>query len=85
MEFEFDVYCIIYIEDSFSVASKFACQSAHPNDSTDEWKKKLTMLLNDSGKQELISREKKVRRDFEQIAVLASRMGLYRYAVCFVL
>lgn len=60
------------------VASKFACQSGFPNDNIDEWKRKLTMLLNDKSKQELISREKKDRRDFDQIAVLASRMGLYR-------
>jgi ATP-dependent RNA helicase DHX36 len=43
-----------------------------------EWKRKLTMLLNDKSKQEVISREKKDRRDFDDIAVLATRMGLYR-------
>lgn len=37
------------------------------------------MLLHDDAKQEFVSREKKDRRDFEQIAALASRMGLYRY------
>lgn len=37
------------------------------------------MLLNDKSRQEVISREKKDRRDFEQIAALASRMGLHRY------
>ncbi|KAJ1382927.1 P-loop containing nucleoside triphosphate hydrolase [Sesbania bispinosa] len=52
--------------------------SGSSNDNIDEWKRKLAMLLNDKSKQELISREKKDRRDFEQIAVLASRMGLYR-------
>ncbi|KAJ1380761.1 P-loop containing nucleoside triphosphate hydrolase [Sesbania bispinosa] len=53
--------------------------SGSPNDNIDEWKRKLAMLLNDKSKQELISREKKDRRDFEQIAVLASRMGLYSH------
>ncbi|KAK7343440.1 hypothetical protein VNO77_12188 [Canavalia gladiata] len=53
--------------------------SASPYDNIDEWKGKFTMLLNDKSKQELISREKKDRRDFERIAVLASRMGLYSH------
>ncbi|KAK7280406.1 hypothetical protein RJT34_25470 [Clitoria ternatea] len=53
--------------------------SGFPNDEFDEWKRKLTMLLNDKSKQELISREKKDRRDFERIALLASRMGLYSH------
>lgn len=44
-----------------------------------EWKHKLTMLLNDKSKQEEVSREKKDRRDFEQLAALAKIMGLYRY------
>ncbi|KAH1035744.1 hypothetical protein GLYMA_20G122600v4 [Glycine max] len=37
------------------------------------------MLLRDKSKQELVSREKKDRRDFDRIAVLASRMGLYSH------
>ncbi|XP_012075702.1 DExH-box ATP-dependent RNA helicase DExH5, mitochondrial isoform X2 [Jatropha curcas] len=37
------------------------------------------MLLRDKEKQELVSREKKDRHDFEQIAALASRMGLYSH------
>ncbi|TYI36975.1 hypothetical protein ES332_A03G179600v1 [Gossypium tomentosum] len=45
----------------------------------EEWKQKLAMLLHDDGKQEFVSREKKDRRDFEQIAALASRMGLYSH------
>ncbi|TKY50912.1 ATP-dependent RNA helicase A [Spatholobus suberectus] len=53
--------------------------NASPNDNTDEWKRNFTMLLNDKSKHELISREKKDRRDFERIAVLASRMGLYSH------
>ncbi|KAK6241891.1 Helicase [Theobroma cacao] len=45
----------------------------------DEWKRKLAILLRNDEKQELVSREKKDRRDFEQIAALASRMGLYSH------
>lgn len=37
------------------------------------------MLLRKKEDQEAVSREKKDRRDFEHIATLASRMGLYRY------
>jgi ATP-dependent RNA helicase DHX36 len=47
----------------------------------EEWKRKFTMLLNDKSKQELISREKKDRRDFDEISVLATRMGLYRCVI----
>ncbi|OWM86275.1 hypothetical protein CDL15_Pgr011099 [Punica granatum] len=50
---------------------------ALPMDNVDEWKRKLAMLLRSKDKQELISREKKDKRDFEQIAALASKMGLY--------
>lgn len=45
----------------------------------EEWKSKLTMLLRDRDKQEVVSRDKKDRRDFEQIGALASRMGLYSH------
>ncbi|KAL1308655.1 hypothetical protein AAHE18_17G122600 [Arachis hypogaea] len=47
------------------------------NDIAVEWKQKLITLLDDESKQELISREKKDRREFQQIAALASKMGLY--------
>ncbi|OVA04864.1 Helicase [Macleaya cordata] len=46
-------------------------------DNIDEWKWKLTMLIRNKDEQELVSREKKDRRDFEQLAALATRMGLY--------
>lgn len=50
-------------------------------DNVNEWKHKLTMLLRNKDTQELISREKKDKRDFEQIASIASEMGLYRYTL----
>ncbi|KAE9620874.1 putative RNA helicase [Lupinus albus] len=43
----------------------------------DEWKWKLSMLLRSEKDQEIVSRDKKDRRDYEQIANLAKRMGLY--------
>lgn len=53
----------------------------------DEWKWKLSLLLR-SEDQEVVSRDKRDRRDYEQISNLAKRMGLYRYAsilCCFLL
>ncbi|XP_062117008.1 DExH-box ATP-dependent RNA helicase DExH3-like [Humulus lupulus] len=46
-------------------------------DNIDEWSWKLTMLLRNEEEQEVISREKKDRRDFDQLSALAARMGLY--------
>ncbi|KAL8542032.1 hypothetical protein ACS0TY_003041 [Phlomoides rotata] len=43
----------------------------------DEWKWKLSMLLRSDKDQEIVSRDKRDRRDFEQISNLAKRMGLY--------
>ncbi|WVZ09909.1 hypothetical protein V8G54_014439 [Vigna mungo] len=62
----------------------FNCDADKGNSSSDfpseDWKQKLNMLLNDQSKQELVSREKKDRRDFQQIQTLASKMGLYSKA-----
>ncbi|KAH1049697.1 hypothetical protein GYH30_020286 [Glycine max] len=49
--------------------------STHEN--IDEWRWKLTMLMRNKDDQEVVSREKKDRRDFEQLSTVASRMGLY--------
>ncbi|KAI3433192.1 RNA helicase [Psidium guajava] len=57
-------------ESSWSQGSTFS-------DGIDGWKRKLNMLLCNKEKQELVSKDKKDRRDFEQIAALASKMGLY--------
>ncbi|KAL8224368.1 hypothetical protein R6Q57_019843 [Mikania cordata] len=54
----------------------------HPVASTsdiDSWKWKLTTLLHSRDEQELVSREKKDRRGYDQIAALATRMGLYSH------
>ena len=55
----------------------FQCGSTVDN--IDEWRWKLTMLLRNENEQEVVSREKKDRRDFDQLSALATRMGLYRY------
>jgi ATP-dependent RNA helicase DHX36 len=44
----------------------------------DEWKWKLSLLLRSETDQEIVSRDRKDRRDYEQISNLAGRMGLYR-------
>lgn len=43
----------------------------------DEWKWKLSLLLRSETDQEIVSRDKRDRRDYEQISNLAKRMGLY--------
>ncbi|KAL6175637.1 hypothetical protein ACLB2K_052276 [Fragaria x ananassa] len=43
----------------------------------DEWRWKLTMLVRNKDEQEVVSRERKDRRDFDHLAELARGMGLY--------
>ncbi|XP_066368016.1 DExH-box ATP-dependent RNA helicase DExH3-like isoform X2 [Miscanthus floridulus] len=43
----------------------------------DEWRWKLSMLQRNVEEQEIISRDRRDRRDYDQIANLAKRMGLY--------
>ncbi|KAF5952437.1 hypothetical protein HYC85_010381 [Camellia sinensis] len=43
----------------------------------DEWNWKLNLLLHNEKDQEIVSRDKRDRRDYEQISNLAKRMGLY--------
>uniref|UniRef100_A0A2P2KUU9 RNA helicase n=5 Tax=Rhizophora mucronata TaxID=61149 RepID=A0A2P2KUU9_RHIMU len=43
----------------------------------DEWKWKLSLLLRNETDQEIVSRDRKDRRDYEQISNLAKSMGLY--------
>lgn len=57
----------------------YVLQAAFHSTNLDEWTRNLSMLLRDSVKQEVISREKKDRRDFDKLAALATSLGLYRY------
>ncbi|KQK02430.1 hypothetical protein BRADI_2g01360v3 [Brachypodium distachyon] len=57
--------------------SSASSKGASTLDNVDEWKWKLHMLLRNDDEQEIISREKKDRRDFEQLAQLADRMALH--------
>lgn len=71
--------CVFVIHLQLVSPFYFVFQGSSPYDNVEDWKQKLILLLYDKEKQELISREKKDRRDFEQISALASSMGLYRY------
>ncbi|KAG6715156.1 hypothetical protein I3842_05G237000 [Carya illinoinensis] len=66
-------------EDSDREFESFSQPGASHSNNVDEWRQKFTMLLHDKEKQELVSREKKDRHDFEHISALASRMGLYSH------
>ncbi|XP_042000081.1 DExH-box ATP-dependent RNA helicase DExH3-like [Salvia splendens] len=46
-------------------------------DNVEDWQWKLTTILRRKDEQEIVSREKKDRRDFEQLSALATRMGLH--------
>ncbi|KAK6134271.1 hypothetical protein DH2020_031985 [Rehmannia glutinosa] len=67
------------IKISTQLARKNVYMCASSSENIMAWKWKLNTLLCNGDKQELVSREKKDRRDFEQIAALASRMGLYSH------
>ncbi|XP_073159391.1 DExH-box ATP-dependent RNA helicase DExH3 [Henckelia pumila] len=60
---------------------EFSSSSKQQGDSTpdnvEEWRWKLTMLMRNKGEQEVVSRDKKDRRDFDQLSTLATRMGLH--------
>ncbi|KAL3640746.1 hypothetical protein CASFOL_015714 [Castilleja foliolosa] len=46
-------------------------------DNVEDWRIKLTSLIRRKDEQELVSKDKKDRRDFEQLSALAARMGLH--------
>ncbi|XP_073002247.1 DExH-box ATP-dependent RNA helicase DExH3 [Typha latifolia] len=72
------VYCG-YAVEQFS-DDEYEYEDQKPSSSVvniDEWRWKLSMLLRSTDEQEIISRDKRDRRDYEQISSLARRMGLY--------
>ncbi|KAL4588057.1 hypothetical protein LXL04_000935 [Taraxacum kok-saghyz] len=48
-------------------------------DNIEEWQWKLTTLIKNKNEQEIVSRERKDRRDFDQLSALATRMGLHSH------
>ncbi|GER34593.1 ATP-dependent RNA helicase [Striga asiatica] len=74
---EFSSYAVEQFSDD-----EYECDyENHPASSSvaniDEWKWKLSMLLRSDEDQEIVSKDKRDRRDFEQISRLAKQMGLY--------
>ncbi|KAL9687667.1 hypothetical protein QQ045_032074 [Rhodiola kirilowii] len=70
-----------YAVEQFS-DDEYACEFENHKGSSsvaniDEWKWKLSLLLRNEVDQEIVSRDKRDRRDYEQISNLAKRMGLY--------
>ncbi|CAN6451781.1 unnamed protein product [Victoria cruziana] len=66
-----------YSEEDSDVEVESSKDPSSTLDNIDDWKWKLSMLLRNKDDREIVSRERKDRRDYEQIAVLADRMGLY--------
>ncbi|KAA0058112.1 DExH-box ATP-dependent RNA helicase DExH3 [Cucumis melo var. makuwa] len=64
-------------ESDVEFGSPQAQRSSSTLDNVDEWRWKLTMLLRNNEEVEVVSREKKDRRDFEQLSALATRMNLH--------
>ncbi|KAF9623472.1 hypothetical protein IFM89_003056 [Coptis chinensis] len=58
-------------------ASSSSQKGASTLDNIEEWKWKFTMLVRNKDEQELVSKDKKDRRDFAHLEALATRMGLY--------
>lgn len=64
-------------ESDYELGSSQKEMTGSTLDNVDDWKWKLTMLLKSKDQQEVVSREKKDRRDFEHLSAMASRMGLH--------
>eukprot|EP01018_Ginkgo_biloba_P010933 Gb_08623 [translate_table: standard] len=66
-----------YSDDDYDTAETENTKVSSTIANIDEWKWRLSMFLRNKEEQEMISKEKKDRRDYEQIAAVAARMGLY--------
>ncbi|KAL5722068.1 RNA helicase [Ranunculus cassubicifolius] len=64
-------------ESDHEVQSSSSKNNSSTFDNIEEWKWKLTMLTRNKNEEEVVSKEKKDRRDFLHLEALASRMGLY--------
>lgn len=56
-------------------------QGGSNSDNVEEWRWRLGMLLKNEREQEIVTRERKDRREFDQLSQLADRMGLYWYSL----
>ncbi|KAH6805008.1 RNA helicase family protein [Perilla frutescens var. frutescens] len=73
--FAYDEFASEESDGESQSSSKQLCASTLDN--VEEWQWKLTTLMRRKDEQEIFSREKKDRRDFEQLSALATRMGLH--------
>ncbi|KAJ6677010.1 DEXH-BOX ATP-DEPENDENT RNA HELICASE DEXH5 MITOCHONDRIAL [Salix viminalis] len=64
-------------ESDYELGSSQKEMTGSTLDNADDWKWKLTKLLQSKDQQEVVSREKKDRRDFEHLSAMATRMGLH--------
>lgn len=64
-------------ESDYELGSSQKEMTGSTLDNVDDWKWKLTMLLQSKDQQEVVSREKKDRRDFGHLSAMATRMGLH--------
>ncbi|KAF5190935.1 Dexh-box atp-dependent rna helicase dexh3 [Thalictrum thalictroides] len=74
-------------EPDFHVNTSSSLMEISNFEGLDEWKRKLTLLIRNKNEQEVVSKDKRDRINFEQIANLATKMGLYShlYARVFVI
>ncbi|PIA33471.1 hypothetical protein AQUCO_04100124v1 [Aquilegia coerulea] len=75
------------VQPDFDVDTSSSLMEISNFDGLDEWKRKLTLLIRSKNEQEVVSKDKRDRNNFEQIANLATKMGLYShlYARVFVI
>uniref|UniRef100_A0A7N0VCD2 RNA helicase n=1 Tax=Kalanchoe fedtschenkoi TaxID=63787 RepID=A0A7N0VCD2_KALFE len=71
-------------EDSFDCGNdaagfNFGAVEGSVMDRADQWKLKMAALLRDKDKQEVVSREKRDRLEYENIAALATAVGLFSH------
>ncbi|KAG5229852.1 ATP-dependent RNA helicase [Salix suchowensis] len=64
-------------ESDYELGSSQKEMTGSTLDNADDWKWKLTKLLQSKDQQEVVSRERKDRRDFEHLSAMATRMGLH--------
>ncbi|KAJ9554205.1 hypothetical protein OSB04_018250 [Centaurea solstitialis] len=67
------------VDDVSKEALEPSIQIGASTSDLDSWKWRLTKLVQSKDEQELVSREKKDRRDYDQIAALATSMGLHSH------
>lgn len=79
---KFSCKFLCYTKACFSYLLIFHHQCASTLDNIEEWRRELTLFMRNEDQQEIVSRDKKDRRDFKHLSALATRMGLHRQVIC---